>query len=166
MSQASFGIARKSKVDVPNNLKHNMDYPQPPNPLPMVPKEMPKFLEHFDLVKTKGGLPFTGDKGNDIHGWMRFKNHPSNFSDAHLIALIDIWPPTVLQMLSGPAMASTMSWNLEFIHPHQSISGSDWFAYQAKTRQAVDGYAHTEANIWDKHGTLVAISRQVVAVFA
>jgi acyl-CoA thioesterase len=25
---------------------------------------------------------------------------------------------------------------------------------------------HTEANIWDKHGTLVAISRQVVAVFA
>ncbi len=97
---------------------------------------------------------------------MRFKEQPSHFYDAHLIALIDIWPPTVLQLLHQPAMASTMSWNLEFIHPHQKISGHDWFAYQAQTRHAADGYVHTEANIWDKHGTLVAICRQVVAVFA
>jgi acyl-CoA thioesterase len=69
-------------------------------------------------------------------------------------------------MLRLPAMASRMSWNLEFIRPHQKSSGSDWFAYQARTRQSADGYAHTEANILDKHGTLVAISRQVVAVFA
>jgi hypothetical protein len=34
---------------------------------------------------------------------------------------IDIWPPTVLQMLSWPAMANTMGWNLEFIHPHQKL---------------------------------------------
>jgi hypothetical protein len=46
---------------------------------------------------------------------MRFKNQPSHFSDAHLVALIDIWPPTVLKMLRWPAMASNMSWNL-FIH--------------------------------------------------
>jgi hypothetical protein len=56
---------------------------------------------------------------------MRFKQQPENFSDAHLVALIDIWPPTVLQMSRWPAMASTMSWNLEFIHPHQKISGTD-----------------------------------------
>ena len=150
MSQASFGIARDSTIDVCNQLQHQMNYPQSSDFNSMIPELMPKFLEHFDLIKTQGALPFTNNKGNDIHGWMRFKNHPSNFSDAHLIALIDIWPPTVLQMLNSPAMASTMSWNLEFIHPHQNIAGSDWFAYQAKTRQAADGYAHTEANIWDK----------------
>jgi acyl-CoA thioesterase len=65
-------------------------------------------------------------------------------------------------MLRLPVIASVMGWNLEFIHPHQKNSGSDWFAYQAQTRQSADGYAHTEVNIWDKHGTLVAISRQVV----
>jgi acyl-CoA thioesterase II len=166
MSQASFGIARQSKVNISNPLQHNMDYPQKPSFMPKIPKVTPKFLGHFELSQAKGGLPFTGKKDSDIHGWMRFKEQPSNFSDAHLIALIDIWPPTVLQVLLWPAMASTMSWNLEFIHPHENISGNDWFAYQAQTRQAVDGYAHTEANIWDKHGTLVAISRQVVAVFA
>ncbi|GAC19842.1 acyl-CoA thioesterase [Paraglaciecola arctica] len=166
MSQASFGIARESKVNVPNNLQHNMDYPQKPKLMPHIPKVTPKFIGNFNLAKNKGGWPFTGKKESDLHGWMRFKEQPNDFSDAHLIALIDIWPPTVLQMLRWPTMASTMSWNLEFIHPHQKISGSDWFAYQAHTRQAADGYAHTEANIWDKHGSLVAISRQVVAVFA
>jgi acyl-CoA thioesterase II len=166
MSQASFGLARQSKVNISDPLQHNMDYPQQPNLIPQIPKVTPRFLDNFDLAQSKGGLPFTGKNDSDIHGWMRFKEPPSDFSDAHLIALIDIWPPTVLQILSSPAMASTMSWNLEFIHPHQNISGRDWFAYQAHTRQAADGYAHTEANIWDKHGTLVAISRQVVAVFA
>jgi acyl-CoA thioesterase II len=166
MSQASFGIARHSKINVSNPEHHKMDYPQKPTFTPNIPKVTPKFLGNFDLAKTKGGWPFTGKKESDLHGWMRFKEQPNDFSDAHLIALIDIWPPTVLQMLRWPAMASTMSWNLEFIHPHQQISGSDWFAYQANTRQATDGYAHTEANIWDKHGSLVAVSRQVVAVFA
>lgn len=166
MSQASFGIARQSQVHVSNEIHHKMDYPQKPNLMPHIPKVTPKFLTHFDLLKVKGGWPFTGQKTSALHGWMRFKVQPSDFSDAHLIAIIDIWWPTILQMLRLPAMASTMSWNLEFIHPHQKISGDDWFAYQVKTRQAADGYAHTEANIWDKHGTLVAISRQVVAVFA
>lgn len=166
MSQASFGIARQSEVNISDPLQHNMGYSQEPSVMPQIPKLTPKFLGNFDLAQTKGGLPFAGKKDSNIQGWMRFKEPPSDFSDAHLIALIDIWPPTVLQMLTEPAMASTMSWNVEFIHPHQKASGSDWFAYQAHTRQAADGYAHTEANIWDKHGSLVAISRQVVAVFA
>lgn len=166
MSQGSFGIARESKIYVCSQLQHKMDYPHKPDFMPSIPKVTPKFLGHFELSKAKGGWPFTGKKNSDLHGWMRFKKQPSEFSDAHLVALIDIWPPTVLQMLRLPAMASTISWSLEFIHPHQKISGCDWFAYRGHTRQASNGYAHTEANIWDKHGTLVAISRQVVAVFA
>ncbi|WP_299078480.1 thioesterase family protein [uncultured Paraglaciecola sp.] len=166
MSQASFGVARQSSIQITSNLQHTMDYPQRSNVMPPPLKLAPSFLKHFNLIPTKGGLPFYGLKEGDVHGWMRFNQPPSDFTDAHLVALIDIWPPTVLQMLKVPAMASTMSWNLEFIHPHQKIAGEDWFAYQAQTRQAVDGYAHTEANIWDKHGELVAISRQVVAVFA
>lgn len=166
MSQASFGVARQSKVNISDPFQHEMDYPKKASFMPKIPKVTPKFLGNFELSQAKGGLPFTGKKDSDIHGWMRFKEQPSDFSDAHLIALIDIWPPTVLQLLHWPAMASTMSWNLEFIHPHKKVSGGDWFAYQAKTRQAADGYAHTEASIWDKQGRLVAISRQVVAVFA
>lgn len=166
MSQASFGVARQSKILVSNSLQHAMDCPNKPKGMPNIPKVTPKFTRHFDLAKTKGGWPFTGKKESDLHGWMRFKEQPSNFSDAHLIALIDIWPPTVLQLLRWPTAASTMSWSLEFIPQIQKTTTSDWLAYQAQTRQAADGYAHTEANVWDKHGSLIAISRQVVTVFS
>ena len=165
LCQVCFGIAKQSKVKVVNQDKHDMPLPQKAKFLPQIPKVTPKFLRYFDLAIDKGKLPFTGSKKSKIHGWMRFKKPPEAITDAHIISLIDSWPPTVLQMLRWPAPASTMCWNVEFIHPHSEIKATDWLAYQAHTRQAEDGYAHTEANIWDQQGELIAISRQAVAIF-
>ena len=165
VSQVCFGVSRESKVKVMNRDSHSMEIPNKAKFIPQIPKVTPKFLRYFDLSIDKGGLPFTGNKSSELHGWMRYKQAPQSLTDAHLIGLIDAWPPTVLQMLKWPAPASTMSWNIEFIHPHAAFSGSEWFAYQACTRQAMDGYAHTEANIWDQRGQLIAISRQAVGVF-
>jgi acyl-CoA thioesterase II len=164
-SQASFGVERTSKIIVVNSDTHNMALPKKAKFLPQIPKVTPKFLTNIDLAMVDGGLPFTGRKKSHIHGWMRFKQPPAKITDAHIIALIDAWPPTVLQMLKWPAPLSTMSWNIEFIHPHSPISPTDWLAYQAKTRQAASGYAHTEANIWDQQGELIAVSRQAVTIF-
>lgn len=165
VSQICFGNARESKISVPNNDTHSMTLPKRANFIPPIPKVTPKFLKHFDLFTQEGGLPFTGRETSHIHGWMRFTKSPSIFTDAHLVSIIDAWPPTVLQMLKWPAPASSVSWNLEFIHPHRPISGDDWLAYQAHTRQAANGYGHTEANIWDQQGELIAVSRQTVAIF-
>lgn len=165
MALACFGQDRSSKITVSKNDTHNMDKPKKGDFMPMIPKVTPRFLSHFELAKVVGGLPFTGNKKSDVHGWMRLKQAPETFSDSHLVALIDVWPPTVLQMLRWPAPASTMSWNLEFIHPHQPFTPSNWLAYQANTRQAANGYGHTEANIWNEEGDLIAISRQTVTVF-
>ena len=165
MCQACFGVARESKIEVKNTDKHTMSVPTKANFLPQLPKVTPKFLRHLDLARVEGGLPFTGSNKSHIHGWMRFTQAPQKITDAHVIALIDAWPPTTLQMLRWPAPASTMCWNIEFIHPHSEFSPTDWFAYQANTRQAAHGYGHTEANIWDSQGELIAISRQTVALF-
>ena len=165
LCQASFGVSRDSKISVNNDDRHAMPVPKKAKFIPYIPKVTPKFIRQFELSIDKGGLPFTASKEHCIHGWMRFKKAVNTISDAHLICLIDAWPPTVLQMLRWPAPASTMSWNVEFIHPHGELNPQDWFAYQATTRQAADGYAHTEANIWDAQGELIAISRQAVAVF-
>ena len=165
MCQVCFGIARTSKIQVESRDEHGMTLPKKAKFIPQIPKLTPKFLRHFDLALQDGGIPFSGSKKSHIHGWMRYKKAPQQVSDAHLIGLIDAWPPTLLQMLRWPAPASTMSWNVEFIHPHQKFEPTDWFAYQASARQAADGYGHTEANIWDQQGELVAISRQTVAIF-
>lgn len=165
LCQASFGVSRESKVSVPNKDTHAMPLPLKAKFIPYIPKVTPKFIRNFDLAIDKGAMPFSNSKEHCLHGWMRFHKEPQAVTDAHLICMIDAWPPTVLQMLRWPAPASTMSWNVEFIHPHAELKPQDWFAYQAHTRQAADGYAHTEANIWDQQGELIAVSRQAVAVF-
>jgi acyl-CoA thioesterase len=165
VSQICFGMHRVSKIIVENNETHDMDAPKKGNFIPQIPKVTPKFLKNIDLSIHNGGIPFTGRKSAHYHGWMRLKHPPASISDAHIISLIDAWPPTLLQMMKWPAPASTVSWNIEFIHPHRHIEATDWFAYKAETRQAANGYGHTEANIWDSSGELIALSRQTVAIF-
>jgi len=163
--QACFGIGRKSAIRVENTDKHAMEVPKKGKFIPQIPKITPKFLRHFDLSINQGGIPFSRRKDSIYHGHMRFKKPPEKITDAHIITMIDAWPPTLLQMMKLPAPASTVSWNLEFIHPHKPVLPTDWFAYQAHTRQAEDGYGHTEATIWDKDNEVIAISRQTVAIF-
>ncbi|TRX53857.1 acyl-CoA thioesterase [Thalassomonas sp. M1454] len=165
MTQATFGVARSSKIAVTNLDFHNMPKPKKAKYIPQIPKLVPKFLQHIDLNVVEGSLPFSGSKMSRGQGWMRFTKPPEQITDAHLIALIDGWAPPVMQMMSWPAPVSSVSWNVEFIHPHQVVEPTDWFAFQVKTRQAADGYGHTEANVWDSAGELVAISRQTVAIF-
>lgn len=163
--QACFAQNRQSKITVPNTLQHQMPAPTKGKFIPQIPKVTPKFLRHFDLAIDSGSIPFTGSKHSHYHGWMRFKQPAKTLTDAHIIALIDAWPPTVIQKLRWPAPASTMTWSIDFIHPHPPLGGDSWLAYKVDTRQAADGYAHTEASVWAPSGDLIALSRQLVGVF-
>ncbi|GAA5216953.1 thioesterase family protein [Corallincola platygyrae] len=165
IQQACFGAERGSDITVKQTDDHQLSSPKIEQQLPFIPDVTPKFIQHIDLAIVDGAMPYTGALQSSLDGWMRFRNPPNRITDAHLICLIDAWPPAVLQMMKQLAPASTMAWNLEFIHPHQPIAPDDWFAYKAYTRQAANGYAHLEANIWDSAGELVAISRQCVTVF-
>ncbi len=165
MAVAVFGAARTSKIAVDACYNHQMTLPKKPKFIPQIPKVTPKFLRYVDLAIEDGQMPFTGSKKSHHHGWMRFSDAPQAITDAHLIALADAWPPAPLQMLRWPAPASSISWNLEFVHPHRPIAPDDWIAFQASTVQAADGYAHTEGHLWDPQGELIALSRQVVGIF-
>lgn len=163
--QGCFGADRESDIVVKNNDNHIMPLPNDLPRFPTVEQGAPNYTSHIDLALARGHLPFSASKDSHTWGWMRFKVPPQEVTDTHLICLVDAWPPGVLQMMSTPAPASTMMWNLEFIHPHRPVQAEDWFAYQSHTRQAADGYAHAQANIWNNRGDLVAVSRQSIAIF-
>ncbi|MEZ8101215.1 acyl-CoA thioesterase [Vibrio bivalvicida] len=166
IQQACFGIERFSEIEVPSLDIHEMPSPLSLPRVPVIQGVTPSFIGNIDLAIAQGEMPYSGKMVSDLSGWMRFKHAPQEITDAHLICLIDAWPPAVLQMMSQPAPASTMMWNLEFIHPHQPMKPDEFLAYKATTRQAANGYAHLEADIWDNSGELIAISRQSVAVFS
>jgi len=165
-AQVCFGLGRDSKIQINHDTGHDMQIPKKGNFIPQIPKVVPKFLRHYDINLKAGRFPFMASKKDFMHGWVRFKKAPEHMSEGHVVSLIDAFPCPVLQMLKWPAPASTMNWNIEFIHPYDHIKPSDWLAYQSATRQAADGYCHMESNIWNQQGQLIAISRQVVAVFA
>lgn len=130
----------------------------------------PEFVQHIDYEYSRGQFPFSNSKHNELAGWMRFNEPGKAFSDSHLVALIDSWPPVVLQKLKSLAPAATVTWNLEIVQPLQllehPIAADDWLYYEAEIKQAHHGYVHTEARIYTASGILIALSRQLVAVYA
>lgn len=138
----------------------------------VMPKQgpVPEFTQHFDYQIKTGGMPFSGAQGKALGGLIRFaQGQATEVGVLELVALVDAWPPVSLTLLNQPAPASSLTWTLEFIQPHQAESKaltSDWWSYLANIEHAADGYHHIEAKLWQPDGQLVAISRQTVTVFA
>jgi acyl-CoA thioesterase len=165
IAQACFGIDRESKINITNKIQHEMPKPKKANFIPQIPKIVPRFLRHIDINMQEGRLPFMRGKKDHLHGWMRFNKSPKHFNDAHIIALIDAWPCTILQQLKRPVPASTMNWNIEFPQIATSTQPDQWLAYQSSTAHVSEGYVYCDAHIWNEAGDLLALSRQTVGVF-
>ncbi len=162
---ASFGGDRQSAVQVDSLPAPGCEPVEQCQALPYIPGVTPDFTQHIEMRWAFGHMPFSGKGGREMGGWMQFRETPESFSDAHIVALIDAWPPAVLPHLSGPAPASSLSWALDIVHPRPALEPGDWLLYKASIDQAGAGYGHTQAGIWTASGELVALSRQTVTVF-
>ena len=161
----SFGGSRASAVAVAGDRAPEVASADSLKALPHLPGITPDFIQHLDMRWTFGGLPFSGSDSREMGGWMRFREQPKALTDAHLVALVDAWPPALLPHLKQPAPASSLSWTLEFVYPRPTLAPDDWLLYRASIDQAAAGYGHTQAQIWNASGELVALSRQTVTVF-
>ncbi|MFT7260617.1 MAG: acyl-CoA thioesterase [Glaciecola sp.] len=165
---ACFGINRDSNLNV-NSPQIELPVLGTHQRLSYIKGITPEFVQHFEFEYCKGQFPFTNSPLNELAGWVRFKEAGGEFTEAHLIAVIDAWPPTVLQKLKSFAPCATVSWNIEIVQPlsllKQPIPADDWLYYEAEIKQAHHGFAHTEAKIYNSDGLLLALSRQLVAVY-
>ena len=162
---ASFGAPRASAVNWAPAPERPVGPREKGQVVTYVPKLMPEFLQHFDLVSTEGGVPYSGHKRPDFAGYMRHHARTSPFTWEALVALIDVWPLGVMPMLKAPAPASSMTWAMEFMGHELPTDPTAWWQYRVQTDHAADGYGHQVSHIHDSDGRLFAISRQVVTVF-
>ena len=162
---ASFGVGRESGVCVEQLPAPEAAAPEDCRPLPYIRGVTPEFTRHIDMRWAFGHMPFSGRGGREMGGWMRFREPPQALTDAHIVALVDAWPPALLPHLKSPAPASSLSWALDIMHPRPTIEPGAWLLYRATIDQAGAGYGHTQAGIWTRSGELVATSRQTVTVF-
>lgn len=166
--QGSFGAGRSSVVDVPALPAVEMkSLEQSSSELPFIPGVTPEYTRHLAMRWGIGALPFTNTPGRHMGGWVRLRDAVEEpVTEAHLLALVDAWPPALMPYLSKPAAGSTLTWTIEFVQPVASLSTLDWCQYCAEIEHARDGYGHTAAGMWNAAGELLAISRQTVTVFA
>ena len=162
---ASFGEPRESAIDIAPAPAPQYKSPEQLMALPYVEGVTPAFLQHFNACWGEGEFPFMGGKSSSVGGWVRFRDGEGDLSAEHLLALVDVWPPTVLGMMKVPAPSSSMTWTLELVADVDALSAADWYQYQATTDLAADGYVHSPARLWDAQGRLLALSRQTVVVF-
>lgn len=168
LMQGSFGSGRASTVDVPALPPVDMPALDQAGPeLPYVKGVTPEFIRHIALRWAVGGMPFSNSGERRMGGWVRLRDAPDEpLREAHLMALVDGWPPTLMSHLKQPAAGSTLTWTLDFIQPLANRCASQWYRYCAQTEHAHAGYGQASAALWADDGSLLALSRQTVTIFA
>ncbi|MBV6288122.1 acyl-CoA thioesterase [Pseudomonas aegrilactucae] len=167
--QGSFGAGRSSVVEVaalPAVALKPLAEATPE--MPYIKGITPEFIRHLALRWGIGGLPYSNTQARSMGGWVRLRGEDvveELVTEAHLLALVDAWPPALLPHLSTPAPGSTLTWTIEFVQPVASLTTLDWCQYCAQIDYARDGYGHVSAALWTAAGDLLAISRQTVTVF-
>lgn len=165
---AAFGRHRESAISVtPGHRMPEMPAAESIEAFPYIEGFTPEFYRFIELRQAGGALPFSGAENGDLSGWSALREAPAEFGEEHLVVLADAWPPAPLQMLSGFAPASSLTWTVELVAEigPDTIPPDAVFAYEATTDAARDGYAHTHAMLWRPNGSLMAISRQTITVF-
>ena len=162
--QACFAKSRNSGISVPVSKEMTLAPVDSRYVLPFKSGAMPEFFQHVDLCPQQGSMPFVGADTSHLGGWMKLKQTPAQFTEAHIIALTDAWPPTLLQMFKQPAPASSMAWYLEFVQQPQ-LESDQWLGFEAITHHCKDGYGLEDGCIWSQSGELIALTRQTVALF-
>lgn len=165
MILGSFGTARESVINVEAPAPALGRSVEQCQQMPYIEGMMPAFTQHFDF-RYGTAFPFSGSSDSRLEGYVRFKDPEPTNNEAHLLALIDAWPPAALALLSKPAASSSLSWTIEFIQPQAGLGPEEFSVYSADIIESSNGYAHVRAKIWNEQGDLIAISQQTTTHFA
>ncbi|SHM81909.1 acyl-CoA thioesterase [Phytopseudomonas punonensis] len=165
--QGSFGAPRASSVVVQAQPTPVLKAVGDSQELPYISQVTPEFTRHLAMRWGLGGLPFSSSQSREMGGWVRLRQQErvKTIDEAHLLGLVDAWPPAVLSLLKKPAPGSSLTWTIEFIQPLSAVTSDQWCLYRAEIEHARDGYGHIAATLWSAGGELLAISRQTVTVF-
>jgi acyl-CoA thioesterase len=133
-------------------------------PRPYVDGVMPVFLQHFDTRWAKGGYPFSGAAHSAAQIYARLREEEIS-TEAHLVMIGDVIPPSAIALFKSPIMLSSMNWTLELVTPLDAETRAGWLRFDSELTAAGDGYGWENTSIWSSKGELVALSRQCVALF-
>lgn len=162
-----FGGARRTGLSMKARPPQVAPQVQDVKRLPHLPGRMPNFLRHFAMYWVSTERLFSGGTSGKIAGYVAHDPSGPPYGPG-LLALMDAWPPTALTMTDAPAMASTVTWMVDFLAGPPQVpkdSAAPHF-YQAETVAVADGYSSTHGQLWAPDGTPLLAAQQMIAEFS
>lgn len=95
-------------------------------------------------------------------GWIRFEDD-TPIDAIGLVALTDAWFPPVMHRFPGEPMA-VPTVDLTVHIRRLPEDPRDWVLARFTSPLAVDGYLVEDGELWDRHGNLLAVSRQLAVL--
>ena len=158
-----YGLARSSLVTVKPSVTEAPRNIEEINEMRFQPERSPPFLQHFAHRWALGARPYSGTRSNSIC-FIRHRD-PAPLTESHVVALVDCIPSPALSMLTAPAPASSLVWNLEFIEHEFGFAAEQWWRIDTEIDAAGEGYVNQTGVLQDPRGRPVALTRQVFAIF-
>ncbi len=161
---ACYGNDRESSVEVAALAAPSLPLPDELQTIPYMPGISPDFARYVDYRWTPESVPFLGRGKGTASGYIRLRE--SSVMSPDLFALlVDAWPSPALSMQKGPSPVSSLTWDMELMHPHGDYRSDDWWTIHAAIDATVNGYVHETAHMWAADGVLVARAMQTVSVY-
>ncbi|NLA34495.1 MAG: thioesterase family protein [Actinobacteria bacterium] len=115
------------------------------------------------IGSSRPGLLAPGESGEAVvGGWIRFSDN-APIDRFGLVALADAWAPPIIVKLPGvPPVAPTVELTVQV--RNEPLDPSDWVLAKFSSPYAAEGYTVEDAEIWDRHGRLLATARQLAVV--
>lgn len=126
---------------------------------------LPTFMQHFNNVLTTEALPFSNQSTPQMGGWMRFATPAKALTEAHLVCLIDSWPPTAAIQYDAMRPMSTLNWTVHFSDAWADSPTNAHIGYLSEVNFGEHGVSSSSANIWLPDGTLAARSHQLNVIY-
>ena len=136
--------------------------PQAPRPEQVEPlggdHGMPAIFEQLETRPVWGAMPFTGGEEAVTGGWLR--SHGDSAMTPELVAFYtDAWWPAPFGVMTDFAPAPTLELT---IHWRAQPEPDDTLALvRFRTEASIDGLFDEQGEVWDRHGRLLAQSRQL-----
>ena len=162
-ASATFGAQRGEYTQL-----DTIPAPQAPSPQALTelthPTLMPPFAQHFIYWPCLGAGLYSGDPQPILGGWCDIRA-PGPVTYALIAALLDAWAPALFVSLKRPMVAASVDFSYHFcVTPDELEQLKRPFLYRGEAKLDNQGYIEERDLLWDSEGTLVATSRQLIAV--
>ena len=139
---ACLGGGRDSAITVEPARRPQAPAPEDCRLFPFLPGITPSFTRHFELRWASGGMPMSGSAESQMGVWLRYRD-AGEVSEAHVVALMDVLPPAVLQMFQQMKPISSLSWHLQMLEAVSAEdlgAGDGWWFVGVSTDSAANVY--------------------------